>query len=199
MSSRPDDPESTARRRARGEAWASEPEVAPASGGHLAAEVHSPGPMFEGLVTEPPGSPEAATGVTRRTSAPRARGAPTRRQRPLARRVKRTVKHVNPWSVFKMSLFFYGLAMVAWLLFVAIVYSFINSLGTFDKIEDIAGDLAVDLAPDFTLFFFEKWAVLIGLILWLGGSLVNLVAAFLYNVGADAFGGIELTFVEKDS
>jgi hypothetical protein len=37
------------------------------------------------------------------------------------------------------------------------------------------------------------------LILWLLGSLTNLVISFLYNVGADAIGGIEMTFVERDN
>ena len=115
------------------------------------------------------------------------------------RRVKRTLRHVDPVSVFKLSLFFYGLGVIVWLIFVAILYSVIASTGIFDSIEDVSRGLALGWRVEIDLWFVEKWALLIGVISWIGLSLANLLISFLYNVGADTIGGVEMTFVEKDN
>lgn len=123
--------------------------------------------------------------------------AGSRTRKPL-RRVKRTLKHVDPVSVFKLSLFFYAIGVVVWLFFVALLYSVVDSTGIFDAIEAFSRGLALGWRVEIDLWFVEKWAFLIGVIMWLLGSLVNLVISFLYNVGADTLGGIEMTFVERD-
>lgn len=98
-----------------------------------------------------------------------------------------------------MSLFFYAIGVVVWLFFVAILYSVVNSTGIFDAIESFSRGLALGWRVEIDLWFVEKWALLIGVIFWLIGSLTNLLISFLYNVGADAIGGVEMTFVERDS
>ena len=92
----------------------------------------------------------------------------------------------------------YAIGVVVWLVFVAILYSVVNSTGIFDAIEAFSRGLALGWRVEIDLWFVEKWAFLIGVIMWLLGSLVNLVISFLYNVGADTLGGIEMTFVERD-
>ena len=160
----------------------------------MAPDVHSPGPMFESLAAE-----RAAQERTQAKPAERRRSSSGRRRhRHTVRRVRRTLRHIDPLSVFKISLFFYGLFMIAWLIFVAIVYSIINSMGLFNSIEEISRGLALGWKVDITLWFVEKWALLIGVILWVTGALVNLLLSFLYNVGADTIGGIEMTFVERE-
>jgi hypothetical protein len=116
------------------------------------------------------------------------------------RRVKRSLRHVDPVSILKLSLFFYAIFLVIWLIIVAIIFSVLNSMGLFDQLEDILGPNGFVLAKDFhiTLMAVEKWAFLIGLTMVVLGALVNVFLAFLYNVGADTVGGVELTFVERD-
>lgn len=130
----------------------------------------------------------------------RGRTAPgrSRRQRVPVRRVKRTLRHIDPLSVFKLSLFFYAIGVVVWLIFVAILYSVVNSTGIFDAIESFSRGLALGWRVEIDLWFVEKWALLIGVIFWLLGALTNLLISFLYNVGADMIGGVEMTFVERD-
>ena len=194
MSSRPEDPNAVPGR-GREQRWRPEPEVGPASGGHLAPDVHATGPLFEGL-------PETEAQPRRRTEpvprVRRERRSSRSRRRHTVRRVKRTLRHVDPLSIFKLSLFFYALAVLAWLIFVAIVFSIVESTGIFDSIEDVSRGLALGWEVQIDLWFVEKWALLIGLVMWLVGSLLNLLIAFLYNVGADTIGGIEMTFVERD-
>jgi len=128
----------------------------------------------------------------------RAGGERQPRRRVAVRRVKRTLRHVDPVSVFKLSLFFYGIGLIGWLIFVAILYAVVASTGIFDSIEDVSRGLALGWQLQIDLWFVERWALLVGAIFWIILSLANLLIAFLYNVGADAIGGVEMTFVERD-
>jgi hypothetical protein len=116
------------------------------------------------------------------------------------RRVKRTLRHLDPFSVLKLSLFFYMAALVVWLVFVALVYSIIDGAGWFTLIEDLGGPdgFALWRTFDFSLVTIERWAFLIGLTLAILGSILNSVLAILYNIAADILGGVEMTFVERE-
>lgn len=200
-----------------------EPEVASATGGHLSPGA-SGGSLFDPLNdplpsetsapgSEPPpasravpaSSDPARTEVLGRTSgaaavsrpAPQSRGAMKRR--PGLRRVKRTVKHVDPFSVLKLSLFFYLCFLLVWLLIVAVLYSVISSAGFFDAVSSFCGSLELKSCREtITLGVVERWALVLGVMFAILGSLANVLFAITYNVAADLFGGIELTFVERD-
>jgi hypothetical protein len=125
-------------------------------------------------------------------------GRAVARRRPGTRRVKRTIKHVDPMSVLRISLVYYAAFLILWLIFAAIVYSILNSMGLFDSIEKIANGFAFDVKLNITLFFIEKWAFLIGLTFLVIACIVNVFLAFLYNVASDMVGGIDVTFVERE-
>jgi hypothetical protein len=113
--------------------------------------------------------------------------------------VRRTIRHVDPFSVLKLSGFFYAIFLLVWLAIVAILYSLVDSMGVFDAAEDLGRGLVLWEEVNITLGLVEKWALLIGLVVGVIGTLVNTLLAILYNVGADLLGGLELTFVERDS
>jgi hypothetical protein len=127
----------------------------------------------------------------RRPSPGRLRGAP--------RRVKRTLKHIDPVSVLKVSFFFYGIFLVVWLFVVAILYWFIRSLGFFDLVNGVGEGMQLWDEVTVTLWLVEKWAFFIGVIMVIIGAIANLVLAFLYNVASDVVGGVQMTFVERDN
>ncbi len=132
----------------------------------------------------------AATQPRRRTS---------HRVQPEIRRVRRTVSHVDLFSVLKVSLFYWTCIFVLWLCFVAVLYGFLDGLGIFRTIERAAANEGVlDLRLDITLAGAERWATLIGGTLSLLGSLATVFLAFLYNRAAALLGGLEVTFVESD-
>jgi hypothetical protein len=128
---------------------------------------------------------------------PQPRGG--RRVKPM-RRVRRTVQHVDPISVLKLSIIFYAVFLVLWLLFAAVVFWLLQAAGLFDTLENVLGPqgLVVEDSFEISLWTVEKWAFLIGLTFAILASLFNLFLAFLYNVAADVVGGIEVTFVERD-
>lgn len=194
-------------REERPRSFRTEPETT-ASGGHLTPEAS---PMFDPLFDPIPAEPHRSTGTRPRAPesdevARQARLRPTpepargrrRRMRPAVRRVKRTLKRVNPWTILKLSLFYYAIFLVVWLLFVAVVYWVLQPTELFEAIQDV-GNIFFDWKNvDISLRFVERWAFLVGLVFVLVGTIVNTFLAFLYNVASDVVGGIELTFVERD-
>ena len=190
-------------------AWRPEPEPS-ASGGHLSPDPGS-GSMFDPLGGPLPSEvaaraqPERSTESVSRTDViPRGRPEATKRpppgarRRPGFRRIKRTIRHVDPMSVLKLSLFFYATFLVLWLVLVALIYAMLESAGLFNTIEDLSRAFVLDWDSNISLFFVERWALLVGLTIGVLGSLLNVFLAFLYNVAADIVGGIEMTFAERD-
>lgn|GEM_PF-1014662 len=205
--------------------WSAGTPASSATGGHVQPE--ATGPLFDPVDEVPPERVEAvATGrsprrtperTTSRTQsdsgvaprpvrtdviprqAPSGRYAsPSPRYRPTVRRVKRTLRHVDPISVLKLSFVYYACCLVVGLVFVAVVYWLLESAGLFRTIEDV--QTAFELEQNFriTLGFLEKWTLLIGFTLVVLGSLLNLLLAFIYNLASDVAGGIDMTFSERD-
>lgn len=196
-----------ASRRQRSERLPVDPGAATASGGHVLPDVSPADPAFDPLTAPlpselaraaetresevPPGDWDAAR--PRRPDSPRGR-----RVRPAIRRVKRTVKHIDPLTVLKLSLFFYGCLVIVWMLFAAIAYWFVDSLGFFDALDEFKRDLVIWEGLEIDLMFVEKWAFLTGVTMAVVGSIVNAFLAFLYNAGSDLIGGVDVTFIERD-
>jgi hypothetical protein len=124
--------------------------------------------------------------------------SPAPRRRIAGRRVHRTIRHVDVWSVFKLSIFYYACFTVLWLLLVAVLYGILAQAGLFDAIEKFGKAMVLWNKVDISLIYVEKWALLLAIAFLIVGSLVNALIAFLYNLAADTVGGIELDFVEKD-
>lgn len=196
-----------------------EAEAAPASGGHIApADATLADPLDDALLAEEEGSAERVpdrdpdrgertevipTGALRgrelgrvATSArSRSRG---KRSRPATRRVKRTLRHVDPFSVFKLSLMFYACFLLLWLAIVGIVYALLSSMGVFDAVEKLGRTAVLWKDLDISLWFVERWALFVGAAFAVVASLVNVFVAFVYNLAADVVGGMQMTFVERD-
>jgi len=99
-----------------------------------------------------------------------------------------------------MSLFYYTIFFVVWMIGVAVLFSFIESTGVFQTIEELGDSIEVEQLASFeiSLGVVMRWAAYIGAGLVLLGSIVNVVLSFLYNLGSDIVGGITMTFVERD-
>src|SRR5205085_5921566 len=114
-----------------------------------------------------------------------------------ARRTRVVVKKVGPWSVLRFSMLFYFCIMIALWVGMLILYGFLGSIGVLDSIQ--RGIRGVGFAKHWS--FHAGWIFsrlfMIGLVMVVFGSIVNLFASFLYNLIADFVGGIELTLTER--
>ncbi|MEE3352757.1 MAG: DUF3566 domain-containing protein [Actinomycetota bacterium] len=115
------------------------------------------------------------------------------------RRVRRLVRHIEPWSVLKVCLVFYlcvwGLLVIA----TRMLWGAAEEAGTISKVESFIEELfaletfTFDSAQIFRIF------VLGGLVLVVGGIGVTVVLVILFNLISDLTGGIRFTMVEEET
>lgn len=119
------------------------------------------------------------------------------RRRPRIRRVTRVVRHVDPWSVFKVALCFsvvlYGVVLTAGVLLWNVAYT----TGTIDNIERFFESFG------WSTFQFKGGelyhnAWIAGLFVALGLTGFVVLAATLFNLIADLVGGIRVTVLEEE-
>jgi len=124
-----------------------------------------------------------------------------RRVKLEARRVRRVVRHIEPWSVLKVSLIFH---FCLWLIFVlagVLLWSFAEGSGTLDNIEELVEKLfALEEEKEFWSggVIFQAYAVAT-LVLSVAGVTFSVLLAVLYNLISDLTGGVRLTVIEEES
>jgi hypothetical protein len=124
-----------------------------------------------------------------------------RQQRKAARpqwaQSKRTVRHLNVWTVFKVSLAFYFMLLVAVVVASVMLWYVANAFGSIQTIEKSVKTL-FDLSK-FTIHPGEvaKYTSIGGGILAVCGTFANVLAAFMYNLISDLVGGIRFDVVDE--
>lgn len=118
-------------------------------------------------------------------------------RRPRVRRVTRVVRHVDPWSVFKVALIFSVVAYLVVLTSGVLLWRVAESTGTLDNVERW-----------FTQFGWETFelrggeifsnAWVIGLFAAVGLTGTAVLLATLFNLASDIVGGIRVTVLEEE-
>ena len=159
--------------------------------------------------TAPAGEPPSGTDPADPLLAPQPRPVPrsaigrayqTRVNRRLrARRVRRLVRHVEPWSVLKVSLILY---FCAWAIMLFVGVTLWNLAVNSGLVGDVEG-FVVEL---FALESFKinadqifRIAAVGGLVLVLAASGLTVLGAVLFNLISDITGGVRLTVVEEET
>lgn len=117
--------------------------------------------------------------------------------RATTRRVHRTIRRVEPWSVLKLSLVFYFSVMLIFLLGGGILYFVAAAAGIIEKMEKFIQGIGW---PEFSIRPLQvfRLGLLLGLSQVVVWSTVNVFIAFLYNLVSDLVGGIEITMSERE-
>jgi hypothetical protein len=118
-------------------------------------------------------------------------------RRPRVRKVTRVVRHVDPWSVFKIGLVFnlvlYGVLLTAGVL----LWNVANATGTVDNLERFFESFGWD---EFQFhggeIFHSAWIAGLFGVIGLTGAMV--LAATLFNLITDLVGGVRLTVLEEE-
>ena len=152
-------------------------------------------------------APEAAPQVS--TMPPGALGRPTvsrptwRDRRTAgklrARKVRRLVRHVEPWSVLKISLIFYFCLWVIMLIAGVILWNLAVSSGTVDNIEKFVTELFALESFTFNADQIFRASAIGGLVLVVAGSGFTVLMAVLFNLISDVTGGVRFTVVEEET
>ena len=116
-----------------------------------------------------------------------------------ARRVRRLVRHVEPWSVLKVSLVLYFCAWAVMLFVGVTLWNLAVNSGLVADVENFAVELfaleSFKINPD-QIF---RIAAVGGLVLVLAGSGLTVLGAVLFNLISDVTGGVRLTVVEEET
>jgi hypothetical protein len=127
--------------------------------------------------------------------------APSKRSRrkaaSLGQPARRVVRRVDTWTVFKLSLLFYICVFAVLMVAGIILWNVAASFGVLNHIEKFVRSLF-----DLNKFQFRAHAVLeaaaaAGAILVFLGTLINVLAAVVYNLTSDMVGGVQVVVIEE--
>lgn len=144
-----------------------------------------------------PSAKRPAPSGAKRNSSP-SRLSLSRRRRVKARKVRRTIRHVDPWSVFKVSIVFFLCMYGALLLAGVLLWKAAVASGLIENVESFMADITV--AQEFVFHGDEifRGAAIGGLVLAVAASAAVVLGAVLFNLISDLFGGIRVSVLEED-
>ena len=126
---------------------------------------------------------------------PAARRAP----RMQARKVHRLVRHIEPWSVLKISLIFFFCIWVILLTSAVILWKVASSSGVIDNVESFIEEIfALDSFSFEAGQMFRAYAVG-GLVMVVAATGFTVLLAVLFNLISDLTGGVRVTVVEEET
>ena len=115
------------------------------------------------------------------------------------RKVRRVIRHIEPWSALKVGLIFYtcvwGLSTIA----IRILWNAAEDAGTIQKVESFIEDLFALEVFEFDSEQILRILFLGGLILVVGGTAITVVLVVLFNLISDLTGGVRFTMIEEET
>jgi hypothetical protein len=116
-----------------------------------------------------------------------------------ARKVRRLIRHVDPWSALKASLLFFLSLWLVVMIAAVIVWTVARGSGTVDKVQSfVESNLGIS---DWKLdgnFLFRQFG-LVGLIITFALTLATTISAMVFNLISDIIGGVWITVVEEET
>lgn len=122
-----------------------------------------------------------------------------RRVKLQARRVRRIVRHVEPWSVMKMSIIFYACLWVILLVAGVVVWGAADSAGVIDSLEKQIRDYFVLQTFELNANEVFQGYAFGGLAFAIAGTAFNVLMCLLFNLISDLVGGLRVTMIEEET
>jgi hypothetical protein len=117
----------------------------------------------------------------------------------MARKVRRVIRRLDPWSVLKISLIFYLCGYVVTMVAGVLLWNVADRADMITKVEDFVEELGAyerfELLPDVIL----EQTLIIGAILVVILTGLTVLAAVLFNLISDLVGGIRVVVIEEDA
>ena len=151
-----------------------------------------------GRVSDPPAAPVPAPASARQPVkvTPREYRRAVRLQ---ARKVRRVIRHIEPWSVLKISLLFYMCLWVIVMLAGVMLWSIAVGSGTVDDTESFIEELFALQEFSFNASQIFRGFAVGGLVLVVGGTFFNVLLCVLFNLISDLTGGMRVTIIEEET
>jgi len=174
------------------------PEIVPATGASSEAEEGEGPPTMATQVVATDPQPEATIPVVGPVAGVSAAGASrVVSRRPRVRRVTRVVRHVDPWSVFKVAALLHFAAYLVALTSGVLLWRVADRTGTLDNVERWFTQFGWE---SFELqggeIFHNAWIAGLFLVVALTG--VAVLLATLFNLISDLVGGVRVSVLEEE-
>jgi hypothetical protein len=127
------------------------------------------------------------------------RGLKNRSHRVRARKVRRVVRHVDPWSMLTFSVLFHLCVYAALLLASVLVWNAAAATGWIENIESFIRELGDYQTYEIQADVVFRAAMVIAGILTLASSVLVVLLTVIFNLISDLVGGIRLTVVEEET
>jgi len=114
------------------------------------------------------------------------------------RRVRRVLRRIDIWSLFRFAFLLYLCALVVFLASAVGLWLVASSAGAIPSIESFITQLFALKRFRFQAHQLFLGTVGIGLVLMFVATLFTVIAGVLYNLISDVVGGIELTVLEEE-
>ncbi|MGB5758622.1 MAG: DUF3566 domain-containing protein, partial [Acidimicrobiales bacterium] len=122
-----------------------------------------------------------------------------RKRRVQARKVRRVIRHIDPWSVLTFSVLFHLCVFAALLLASVLVWNAAEAAGTIENMEAFILELGDYETFDIKGDVVFRAAVAIAGILTLASSVLLVLLTVVFNLISDLVGGIRLTVIEEET
>ena len=179
-------------KRGRRRSNTSRPVVTPEDAARLAT---STAPIATQPAPQPQPTPMVEPGVALTSRKP---GWLTQR-RARVRRTRRTIRHVDPWSVFKVSLLLYICLYIAAMIAGVLLWSAAVNSGVIENIESFVEEVGSYQVWELNGEEIFRRSSVIGIVLMVAGVAFNVLMAIVFNLISDLVGGVRVTILEEDS
>lgn len=116
-------------------------------------------------------------------------------ERPAVRRTTRVLRHIDPWSVFRVALVFHFVLYLTLLLTGVLLWNVANATGTVDNVERFMESFGWDTFQfKGGELFHQAWVL--GLFVVVGMTGLAILAVTTFNLITDLVGGIRVTILE---
>lgn len=121
-----------------------------------------------------------------------------RSRRVRARKVRRVIRHIDPWSVLTFSVLFHLFVFASMLLASVLVWNAAEAAGTIENLEKFIIELGDFKEYDIKEDVVFRAAMIIAGILTLASSVVVVLLTVVFNLISDLIGGVRVTVVEEE-
>ena len=121
-----------------------------------------------------------------------------RRRRARVRRTRRTIRHVDPWSVLKVSVVLYACLYGATVLAGYLLWTAAVQSGVISNIESFVAEVGSYEIWEINGEEIFRRATVVGAVLFVGGIALNVLLTIVFNLISDLVGGVRVTLLEED-
>jgi hypothetical protein len=116
-----------------------------------------------------------------------------------ARRVNRIVRHVDPWSIMKISLILHFCLWIVCMAAGAILWSVAGKAGAIGSVERFIRSSTTSTSFHLNGGAILRASALGGLLLVVIGTVLSTAGAVLFNLISDLVGGVRVTVIEEET